>query len=179
MRWPPAQDQGGAPTWGGRARLTSKAKRAGGPFRHNCSGTRATRWYMCAYKPRRPGVGAAVRSFALQLQDAFKTHLDSPYGAPFNAALTPLIEEDASVLTFLDPLTTHLREPVGTPSACEACAQVWAPARRARARETMCLPVEADGLAEVADWKQRVRNSLGGAPGNAGKGAYILLSDRA
>ncbi len=31
----------------------------------------------------------------------------APYGPPFNAALAPLIEEDASVLTFLDPLTTH------------------------------------------------------------------------
>lgn len=40
-------------------------------------------------------------------EDAFKAHLDAPYGAPFNAALTPLIEEDASVLTFLDPLATH------------------------------------------------------------------------
>ncbi|MFF1596910.1 putative quinol monooxygenase [Streptomyces mirabilis] len=40
-------------------------------------------------------------------EDAFKTHLDAPYGALFNAALTPLIEEDASVLTFLDPLATH------------------------------------------------------------------------
>ncbi|MEU6228276.1 putative quinol monooxygenase [Streptomyces sp. NPDC047042] len=38
-------------------------------------------------------------------EDAFKAHLNAPYGAPFNAALTPLIEEDASVLTFLDPLT--------------------------------------------------------------------------
>ncbi|MGW4983779.1 putative quinol monooxygenase, partial [Streptomyces mirabilis] len=28
-----------------------------------------------------------------------------PYGGPFNAALVPLIEEDASVLTFLDPVT--------------------------------------------------------------------------
>ncbi|GGK88182.1 putative quinol monooxygenase [Streptomyces flaveus] len=40
-------------------------------------------------------------------EDAFKTHLDAPYGAPFNATLTPLIEEDASVLTFLDPLATR------------------------------------------------------------------------
>ncbi|MER5225661.1 putative quinol monooxygenase [Streptomyces flaveus] len=40
-------------------------------------------------------------------EDAFKTHLAAPYGAPFNAVLTPLIEEDASVLTFLDPLATH------------------------------------------------------------------------
>ncbi|MFF5983279.1 putative quinol monooxygenase [Streptomyces olindensis] len=40
-------------------------------------------------------------------EDAFKAHLAAPYGAPFNAALTPLIEEDASVLTFLDPLATQ------------------------------------------------------------------------
>ena len=39
-------------------------------------------------------------------EDAFKEHLNAPYGAPFNAALVPLIEEDASVLTFLDPLAT-------------------------------------------------------------------------
>ena len=38
-------------------------------------------------------------------EDAFQAHLKQPYGAPFNAALAPLIEEDASVLTFLDPLT--------------------------------------------------------------------------
>ncbi|MEU1710327.1 antibiotic biosynthesis monooxygenase family protein [Streptomyces sp. NPDC005706] len=35
---------------------------------------------------------------------AFQAHLKAPYGGPFNAALAPLIEEDASVLTFLDPL---------------------------------------------------------------------------
>jgi quinol monooxygenase YgiN len=39
-----------------------------------------------------------------QDEDAFQAHLKAPYGAPFNAALTPLIEEDASVLTFLDPM---------------------------------------------------------------------------
>ncbi|MGW2817897.1 putative quinol monooxygenase [Streptomyces sp. NPDC001415] len=39
-----------------------------------------------------------------QDQDAFQAHLKAPYGGPFNAALAPLIEEDASVLTFLDPL---------------------------------------------------------------------------
>ncbi|MER7171698.1 putative quinol monooxygenase [Streptomyces mesophilus] len=33
---------------------------------------------------------------------AFQAHLKAPYGAPFNMALAPLIEEDASVLTFLD-----------------------------------------------------------------------------
>ncbi|MFK8909010.1 putative quinol monooxygenase [Streptomyces sp. YS-3] len=37
-------------------------------------------------------------------EDAFQAHLDAPYGAPFNTALGPLIEEDASVLTFLDPV---------------------------------------------------------------------------
>ncbi|MFG2025292.1 putative quinol monooxygenase [Streptomyces sp. NPDC048825] len=37
-------------------------------------------------------------------EDAFRAHLNAPYGGPFNAALTPLIEEDASVLTFLDPV---------------------------------------------------------------------------
>ncbi|MFE3523364.1 putative quinol monooxygenase [Streptomyces sp. NPDC059161] len=37
--------------------------------------------------------------------DAFQTHLKAPYGGPFNTALAPLIEEDASVLTFLDPAT--------------------------------------------------------------------------
>jgi quinol monooxygenase YgiN len=36
-------------------------------------------------------------------EDAFQAHLKAPYGGPFNAALSPLIEEDASVLTFLDP----------------------------------------------------------------------------
>jgi quinol monooxygenase YgiN len=40
-------------------------------------------------------------------EDAFQAHLNAPYGAPFNAVLTPLIEEDASVLTFLDPLATR------------------------------------------------------------------------
>ncbi|GGY22367.1 putative quinol monooxygenase [Streptomyces djakartensis] len=40
-------------------------------------------------------------------EEAFQAHLNAPYGGPFNAALTPLIEEDASVLTFLDPLATR------------------------------------------------------------------------
>ncbi|MER5410579.1 antibiotic biosynthesis monooxygenase family protein [Streptomyces sp. NPDC002769] len=40
-------------------------------------------------------------------EDAFQAHLNAPYGGPFNAALAPLIEEDASVLTFLNPLATH------------------------------------------------------------------------
>ncbi|MER5572682.1 putative quinol monooxygenase [Streptomyces massasporeus] len=38
-------------------------------------------------------------------EDAFQAHLKAPYGGPFNAALAPLIEEDASVLTFLDAVT--------------------------------------------------------------------------
>ncbi|MER6157949.1 putative quinol monooxygenase [Streptomyces sp. NPDC001868] len=38
-------------------------------------------------------------------EDAFQAHLKAPYGGPFNTALGPLIEEDASVLTFLDPVT--------------------------------------------------------------------------
>ncbi|MFI7498100.1 putative quinol monooxygenase [Streptomyces sp. NPDC049687] len=38
-------------------------------------------------------------------EEAFQAHLKAPYGGPFNTALTPLIEEDASVLTFLNPLT--------------------------------------------------------------------------
>ncbi|MCX5052657.1 MULTISPECIES: putative quinol monooxygenase [unclassified Streptomyces] len=37
-------------------------------------------------------------------EEAFQAHLKAPYGGPFNAELTPLIEEDASVLTFLDPV---------------------------------------------------------------------------
>jgi quinol monooxygenase YgiN len=37
-------------------------------------------------------------------EGAFQAHLKAPYGAPFNTALAPLIEEDASVLTFLDPV---------------------------------------------------------------------------
>ena len=35
---------------------------------------------------------------------AFAAHLAAPYGAEFNAALVPLIEEDGSVLTFLAPI---------------------------------------------------------------------------
>ncbi|MEU9313599.1 antibiotic biosynthesis monooxygenase family protein [Streptomyces sp. NPDC048256] len=40
-------------------------------------------------------------------EDAFQAHLNAPYGGPFNALLVPLIEEDASVLTFLNPLATN------------------------------------------------------------------------
>ncbi|MFF9624603.1 putative quinol monooxygenase [Streptomyces griseosporeus] len=36
-------------------------------------------------------------------EDAFQAHLKAPYGPPFNTALAPLIEEEASVLTFLEP----------------------------------------------------------------------------
>jgi quinol monooxygenase YgiN len=36
--------------------------------------------------------------------DAFQAHLAAPYGGPFNAELTDLIEEDGSVLTFLTEL---------------------------------------------------------------------------
>lgn len=32
---------------------------------------------------------------------AFQAHLNAPYGAPFNAAITPLILEPQSLLTFL------------------------------------------------------------------------------
>lgn len=41
-----------------------------------------------------------------QDEAAFQWHLRAPYGAPFNTALAPLIEEDASRLTFLDPMTS-------------------------------------------------------------------------
>jgi len=34
-------------------------------------------------------------------EEAFQAHLAAPYGAPFNAELTDLIEEDHSMLTFL------------------------------------------------------------------------------
>jgi quinol monooxygenase YgiN len=34
-------------------------------------------------------------------EEAFQEHIAAPYGAPFNAELTDLIEEDGSVLTFL------------------------------------------------------------------------------
>jgi quinol monooxygenase YgiN len=37
-------------------------------------------------------------------ETAFAEHLAASYGAAFNAALGPLIEEDGSVLTFLAPL---------------------------------------------------------------------------
>ncbi|MFE9676862.1 putative quinol monooxygenase [Streptomyces sp. NPDC006259] len=40
-------------------------------------------------------------------EDAFQAHLNAPYGGPFNAALAPLIEEDASVLTFLSAVAVR------------------------------------------------------------------------
>lgn len=36
-------------------------------------------------------------------RSAFEAHLAAPYGAVFNAALGPLIVEDGSQLSFLDP----------------------------------------------------------------------------
>uniref|UniRef100_A0AAU1UGH2 Antibiotic biosynthesis monooxygenase n=1 Tax=Streptomyces sp. NBC_00119 TaxID=2975659 RepID=A0AAU1UGH2_9ACTN len=56
--------------------------------------------YTKASQPRAYWVFEAYRDEA-----AFQAHLKAPYGGPFNAALAPLIEEDASVLTFLDPVT--------------------------------------------------------------------------
>jgi quinol monooxygenase YgiN len=55
--------------------------------------------YTRASDPRAFWIFEAYRD-----ETAFQTHLKAPYGAPFNAALAPLIEEDASVLTFLDQL---------------------------------------------------------------------------
>ncbi|WP_030338319.1 putative quinol monooxygenase [Streptomyces sp. NRRL S-1022] len=55
--------------------------------------------YTKASNPRAYWIFEAYRD-----EDAFQAHLKAPYGGPFNAALAPLIEEDASVLTFLDPL---------------------------------------------------------------------------
>jgi quinol monooxygenase YgiN len=56
--------------------------------------------YTKASQPRAYWIFEAYRDEA-----AFQAHLKAPYGGPFNAALAPLIEEDASVLTFLDPVT--------------------------------------------------------------------------
>lgn len=36
--------------------------------------------------------------------EAFQAHLEAPYGGPFNAEVTDLIEEDSSILTFLTEL---------------------------------------------------------------------------
>lgn len=36
--------------------------------------------------------------------EAFQAHITAPYGTVFNTALTPLIEEDGSQLTWLTPL---------------------------------------------------------------------------
>ena len=51
----------------------------------------------------RVGTGFVVVE-AYRNEAAFAAHLTAPYGAEFNAALGPLIEEDGSVLTFLAPL---------------------------------------------------------------------------
>ncbi|MFF1569477.1 putative quinol monooxygenase [Streptomyces sp. NPDC058293] len=56
--------------------------------------------YTKASQPRAYWIFEAYRDEA-----AFQAHLKAPYGGPFNAALASLIEEDASVLTFLDPVT--------------------------------------------------------------------------
>ncbi|WP_405483407.1 putative quinol monooxygenase [Streptomyces sp. NBC_00009] len=56
--------------------------------------------YTKASRPRAYWIFEVYRDEA-----AFQAHLKAPYGGPFNAALAPLIEEDASVLTFLDPVT--------------------------------------------------------------------------
>ncbi|WP_328769532.1 putative quinol monooxygenase [Streptomyces sp. NBC_00286] len=58
--------------------------------------------YTKSANPRAYWIFEAYRDEA-----AFKAHLNAPYGAPFNAALIPLIEEDGSVLTFLDPLAAR------------------------------------------------------------------------
>lgn len=55
--------------------------------------------YTKASRPRAYWIFEVYRD-----EGAFQAHLKAPYGAPFNAALSPLIEEDASVLTFLDPV---------------------------------------------------------------------------
>jgi quinol monooxygenase YgiN len=60
-----------------------------------------------------------------QDEDAFQAHLDAPYGGPFNAALSPLIEEDVSVLTFLDPLAE--RYPAHLPDAASTTAHIQRP----------------------------------------------------
>ncbi|MGX1560115.1 putative quinol monooxygenase [Streptomyces sp. NPDC055506] len=56
--------------------------------------------YTKAASPRAYWIFEAYRD-----EDAFQAHLKAPYGGPFNTALAPLIEEDASVLTFLDEVT--------------------------------------------------------------------------
>jgi quinol monooxygenase YgiN len=50
--------------------------------------------------PEPVGAGFVVVE-AYRDEEAFAEHLAAPYGAEFNAALRPLIEEDGSVLTFL------------------------------------------------------------------------------
>ncbi|MCX4904818.1 putative quinol monooxygenase [Streptomyces sp. NBC_00878] len=56
--------------------------------------------YTKASDPRAYWIFEAYRD-----EDAFQAHLKASYGGPFNTAIAPLIKEDASVLTFLDPLT--------------------------------------------------------------------------
>ncbi|MFD5476470.1 putative quinol monooxygenase [Streptomyces hawaiiensis] len=56
--------------------------------------------YTKAASPRAFWIFEAYRD-----EDAFQAHLKAPYGGPFNTALAPLIEEDASVLTFLDAVS--------------------------------------------------------------------------
>ena len=50
-------------------------------------------------------------------EDAFQAHLAAPYGAPFNARLRDLIEEDRSVLTFLTPVGSSGSDRRGRPPA--------------------------------------------------------------
>jgi quinol monooxygenase YgiN len=68
------------------------------------------------YRASAPPAGAAVTAGpestgaaftvleAYRDEAAFAEHLAAPYGAEFNAALGPLIVEDGSVLTFIEPL---------------------------------------------------------------------------
>jgi len=53
--------------------------------------------------PEPVGAGFVVVE-AYRDEAAFAEHIAAPYGAEFNAALGPLIAEDASVLSFLAPL---------------------------------------------------------------------------
>ncbi|AWT41451.1 MULTISPECIES: putative quinol monooxygenase [Streptomyces] len=55
--------------------------------------------YTKASNPRAYWIFEAYRD-----DEAFQAHLKAPYGGPFNTALAPLIEEETSVLTFLDPV---------------------------------------------------------------------------
>ena len=55
--------------------------------------------------PRRYFVYEAYRDHA-----AFEAHIGAQHGAEFNAALAPLIEEEGSVLTWLDPIAAPFNE---------------------------------------------------------------------